>query len=320
MIDFVITWVDDKDPHWRSEFEKYQNQGSGDQSETRFRDWDILVYWFRGVEKFAPWVNKIHFVTQGHLPEWLNIEHEKINIVKHSDFIPEKYLPTFNSHTIELSFHRISGLSENYVYFNDDTFLISSIDPCDQAAMGILKGSGVYQHTNLANLIFLQRYCDSKYSTIVKNFRNWITLKYGMFSIYNIGFLLVSSFYTGFYNFHLPQAHKKSNLNKLWSLSEADLDFSCYHKFRNYSSVNQYLQRYISLVENKFYPVNMFRRGKMFDISGDNIYEAFEFIVYQKMPMVCINDNNSVSDFESNKRILKKAFESIFPDKSTFEI
>lgn len=329
MIDFIIAWVDGKDPKWQSEFKKYKSLNSGDQSDARFRDWDILEYWFRGVEKFAPWVNRIHFVTQGHLPKWLNIEHEKLNIVKHSDFIPDEYLPTFNSHTIELNFHRINDLSENYVYFNDDMFLISPVEsdfffrnnlPCDQAALGILKGNGAYQHTNLENLIFIHNHYESKYSIVFKKPSNWITLKYGMFAIYNIGFLLASSFYTGFYNFHLPQPHKKSNLNKLWSLSEVDIDFSCRSKFRNYSSVNQYLQRYISLVENKFNPVNMFRRGRMFDISGGNIDAAFEFIANQKMPMICVNDNGSVLDLKSSKKMIREAFELILPDKSSFEI
>ena len=85
MIDFVITWVDDTDPVWLFDRGRYCGipAVSGD---CRFRDWGLLQYWFRGVEKFAPWVNKVHFVTYGHLPEWLNTDHPKINIVKHADY------------------------------------------------------------------------------------------------------------------------------------------------------------------------------------------------------------------------------------------
>ena len=71
-IDFVITWVDGNDPAWIAERKKY-NSKSGDKSDTRFRDWELLKYWFRGVEKYAPWVRKIHFVTWGHYPSWLNV-------------------------------------------------------------------------------------------------------------------------------------------------------------------------------------------------------------------------------------------------------
>ncbi|MBQ6357217.1 MAG: capsule biosynthesis protein CapK, partial [Solobacterium sp.] len=40
--------------------------------DNRFKDWGLFKYWFRGVEKFAPWVNKIYFITWGHVPTWLD--------------------------------------------------------------------------------------------------------------------------------------------------------------------------------------------------------------------------------------------------------
>lgn len=77
-IDFVIAWVDGNDPEWRREKSDRISGISGfdrvDDREERYRDWDNLHYWFRGVEKFAPWVRKIHLVTWGHIPHWLNIE------------------------------------------------------------------------------------------------------------------------------------------------------------------------------------------------------------------------------------------------------
>ena len=74
-IDFVVTWVDMNDPEWQKEFSKYsgdRNNIRNGVSEARFRDYGFLKYWFRGVEKFAPWVRKIHFVTSGQKPEWLD--------------------------------------------------------------------------------------------------------------------------------------------------------------------------------------------------------------------------------------------------------
>ena len=62
-IDFVIAWVDGNDPAWRAEKDKYDLRPSKGSAEVRFRDWNNLRYWFRGVEKFAPWVRKVHFVT-----------------------------------------------------------------------------------------------------------------------------------------------------------------------------------------------------------------------------------------------------------------
>ena len=126
-IDFVITWVDGSDKAWLDEKKCYSPKADNDDSEERYRDWELLKYWFRGVEKFAPWVRKIHFITWGHVPQWLNTEHPKLHIVRHEDYIPKEYLPVFNCNVLEIYMHKIEGLSEQFVYFNDDVFLIEAL-------------------------------------------------------------------------------------------------------------------------------------------------------------------------------------------------
>ena len=100
-IDIVIPWVDGNDIKWQNEKNKYkQKKDEKLNNSSRFRDWDNLQYIFRGIEKFMPWVNNIFFITWGHLPKWLNVDNPKLKIINHKDYIPSKYLPTFNSHTI----------------------------------------------------------------------------------------------------------------------------------------------------------------------------------------------------------------------------
>lgn len=87
-IDFVITWVNMDDPEWQKEFAKYSGKTVTEKNsvtDARFRDYGFLKYWFRGVEKFAPWVRKIHFITSGQKPDWLDAENPKINLVSHKD-------------------------------------------------------------------------------------------------------------------------------------------------------------------------------------------------------------------------------------------
>src|SRR5699024_12780724 len=110
-------------PEKQNEKQKYEEVITGDKRNIRFRDWDNLQYWFRAVEEYAPWVNKIHFVTWGHIPNWLNTEHPKLNVVKHEDFLEKQYLPVFNSRAIEINLHKIPGLAEKFVYFNDEMFI-----------------------------------------------------------------------------------------------------------------------------------------------------------------------------------------------------
>ncbi|MER5060091.1 glycosyl transferase, partial [Providencia stuartii] len=131
-IDFVIPWVDHNDHLWQKDFKQYNtNNKEEDSSFERYRDWGLLKYWFRGVENNAPWVNKIHFITYGHYPDWLNINHPKINIVRHDSYIPSKYLPVFSSHPIEIFINRIPNLSDKFVYFNDDMYLINKVEQTD---------------------------------------------------------------------------------------------------------------------------------------------------------------------------------------------
>ena len=110
-IDLVVTWVDESDLNWQSEKRKYEadikKEIDTDNLVERYRDWNILRFWFRSVEKYAPWIRKVFFVTYGHLPEWINLNNEKLVVVKHEDFIPQEYLPTFSCRPIELNLWRI---------------------------------------------------------------------------------------------------------------------------------------------------------------------------------------------------------------------
>jgi len=113
-IDFIVTWVDSNDPAWIESYNYFRpNKPIVDRG--RFRDWNLFKFWFRAVEKYAPWVNKVFLVTNGKFPDWINPNCKKLVLVKHSDYIPEEKLPTFNSNTIELYFNRIKGLSEQKV-------------------------------------------------------------------------------------------------------------------------------------------------------------------------------------------------------------
>ena len=134
-------------------------------SEVRYRDWDTLKYWFRGVEKFAPWVGNIYFVTDDQKPEWLNVDHPKLKWVKHTDFIPKEYLPTFNSHAIFLNLHRIEGISEKFVLWNDDVFLLKDVSPddffvngkpCDYPTLTFFNMCDFFGHLGLNNMILMR--------------------------------------------------------------------------------------------------------------------------------------------------------------------
>jgi UDP-N-acetylglucosamine-lysosomal-enzyme len=129
-VDIVYTWVDGGDPEWKriknhylelSNLEKPVSLDSS--SDSRFNDHQELKYSLRSIWKYAPFVNHIYIVTMGQKPYWFK-EHPKITFIDHKDiFVNLDHLPTFNSQAIEAHLHRIKGLSEYFIYFNDDVFL-----------------------------------------------------------------------------------------------------------------------------------------------------------------------------------------------------
>src|SRR5690625_716049 len=328
-IDFVIPWVDGSDPNWQNEKSKYDKTVTGDKRNIRYRDLDNLIYWFRGVEKFAPWVNKIHFVTWGHLPSWLNTQHPKLNILYHQDFIPEKYLPTFNTRPIELNFHRIEGLSNHFVYFNDDMFIIKPTEkkdffkkglPCDTAVLMPLISK--FRNSTMANVANVMEVINTTYEknrAIKKNISKWFHISYGKYLLSTLLMLPYKDF-TGFLNQHLPNSYLKSTYEELWEDEYKILDKTCDNKFRTGRDVNQQLLKYKQFAEGNFSPRSP-RIGKTFHFNNNN-KDIVQSIKRQKFKLICINDNDSdpIEDFEYQKEVVKSAFNYILDKKSSFEI
>ena len=132
-IDVVYTWVDGADPDWQKDFRRHLDEvGEGlvesAHDPARFRSRDELRYSLRSVWAYCGWVRNIYIVTAGQVPAWLK-EHPRVRIVSHEEILPEGALPTFNSHAIEAAIHRIDGLSEHFVYFNDDMFIARPLRP-----------------------------------------------------------------------------------------------------------------------------------------------------------------------------------------------
>lgn len=99
---------------------------------SRFADNDELKYSLRSLERYAPWVRKVYIVTNGQIPSWLNLDCPRVTIVTHEEIFPNKsHLPTYSSPAIETHLHRIRGLSQRFIYLNDDVFFGWNVWPED---------------------------------------------------------------------------------------------------------------------------------------------------------------------------------------------
>ena len=136
-IDIVIPWVNPTEK-WislKNKFEKEEkiNKKKDFNGESRYRDWGFFPLWFRGIEKYCPWLRYIYLILQdeSQIPQWLNINHPKLKIIYHREYIPEELLPTFNSNTLELYIPRINEVSKNYILCNDDTYFFNYTSESD---------------------------------------------------------------------------------------------------------------------------------------------------------------------------------------------
>lgn len=331
-IDFVVTWVDGNDPIWRAEKDKYSNnvskKGNGNE---RYRDWDQFMYWFRAVEKYAPWARKVFLITYGHIPEWLNTNCDKLVVVNHKDYIPEEFLPTFSSIPIELNMHRIKGLSEHFVYFCDDFYLTKEVSRNDFFVNGIPKYcsiaspifngeyNGPFSHQLFGNIGMINGKFNIQES-IEKNPELWFNSVYKNKIFYN-KFAYKISYLSGMYFSHLGCSYRKSTFEKVWKEYSKRLFEISKHRFREYSDVNHQVVSLWDIMSGDFIPVDDKYYGIKFDALSKQINEISAAFKEKNHLMVCLNDSVDVNDdnFAEIKSKLDCILDSAFPEKSSFE-
>jgi len=328
-IDFVVTWVDMEDPKWKEDFAKYSDKidnSKNELSEARFRDYGFLKYWFRGVEKFAPWVRKIHFVTCGQKPDWLNVNNPKINLVNHEDYIPNQFLPCFNSSLIEIYLHKIQDIAENFVYFNDDFFIINEVEPerffknglpCDIAAFRYNSGLGLWAKCLKNNIELINLHFNKK-EIMQRDHDKWFTKNYGKKSRLNY-FLKFSSKFVTLCTPHNAQPYLKSIFEEVWQNCEKELTKMSYNRFRSEKDYTQELFRTWQICKGAFEPYNTYRDTKMFPLILKS-KQAVEAVKNQSHKLICLNDNVHIRNYTQVMRNLQEAFDCILPEKSGFEV
>ncbi len=125
-IDAVYTWVDATDPGWREQLAAYRGVESLDLD--RFAQSDELRYSLRSLDLFAPWIRRVHILSNCRPPAWFQPS-DRVRWVDHREVIDGSFLPLFNSEAIETFLHRISDLTEHFLYLNDDFFIWNDADP-----------------------------------------------------------------------------------------------------------------------------------------------------------------------------------------------
>ena len=337
-IDFVLPWVDGTDKKWLEQKRKYEQsetsmaQGDVDaNADCRYRDYGLLQYWFRATERFAPWVNRVFFVTCGQKPGWLDESNPKLRLVNHTDYIPPAHLPTFHSNTIELNLHRIPDLSEHFVLFNDDVFLLRPISPefffkkglpvlgcdlgiprwlgCSNTSRIALNNSGVLkQSLNVEQLVWrnIWKFIDVRSLGFARAIKNLVS--------FAVNRIVIQGTFG-----HLAQPHLKSTLETIWRAQPTVLERTSSSRFRTDACVNHWLACAWNMISGNFFPANEKRNGEFITLTNETLAHACEAIRRQASPQLCLNDKGSNTNPAHCFEEIAKAFEELLPEKSSFE-
>lgn len=330
-IDFVVTWVDDNDNEWNRKKEEYSarqvSATNGMSSKKAYRDWETFNYWFRGVEKFAPWVNRVYLVTDNQMPEWLNTKNTKLALVNHTDFISKEALPIFNSNAIEANIHRIPGLSEHFVVFNDDMFITSPVKPTDFFdTNGIPKGRTSikpiipdrYGTANFqVNDMEIINYYFSK-KEIIKNAK-LLSRKQGLKNLLRTLLYRTDGHFLGFLEDHMPYALLKSTYIEVWNKEASVLEETTKSRFREPANTNIWLFKYWQFASGKI-SVRNEEIGRLFSLDWADENNLWKLIPSRKYKIMCINDGFDIKNEAHIKTNLDRSLKNLFPEKSSFEI
>ena len=291
-MDIVITYVDGNDPVWKQDYEKYTNVPV---MQKRFRDWGTLKYLLRGIEANMPFIRNVYLVVShsSQVPQWA--DQSQLKIVLHKDIIPADYLPTFNCNPIEMHLHRIDGLDEEYLYFNDDLYPLAPCRPEDFFRDG--KGVLGFSRHFLAS---------GMYKKICRNSDTHARKALGL----KPSFCFVRPQHTCTPMF-------KSECEQLYSILEQDI-LASLTRVRTSENLNQYLFLDYQLYKGRM--INEKISNKHYSVAVTSPEKLKSFILSPTRNLMCVNDVRlSEERYLKLRSAMIEAFEQKFPHKSRFE-
>lgn len=307
-IDIVYLWVDGNDPRWLAKHNacigKTEDK-SAVNCKGRYSDNDELKYSLRSVEMYAPWIRKIFIVTDNQVPKWLDTSNPKIRIVDHKEILPEVSLPCFNSRLIEHFLYKIPGLSEHFLYANDDMFINRPVTPATFFAadgLPIIRfNRRPFRKFTLWFKEKVQGKALSNYVQAIRNSAELVEKRYGI--------------YYGGKTHHNIDAYLKSDYRHVGDVFRNEIGAMLTHHVRSADDVQRNIYSYVALAEKRAHLHYVTRRTSFrLHIQNESHYGKLE--KYNPI-LFCMNDSQYAKD-EDRERA-KAYLDRRFPEKSQFE-
>ena len=293
-IDLIIPMVFPADPEWQREYARYSGRDA--RSHVRYRSWDTEELLVRCCLKYMPWLRRIHILLarESQVQGWMEriadaqtaTDGPRLSIVFHRDFMPGKCLPCFSSPCFEMFLGDIPGLSEQFIYANDDMFPLSPLAPED-----FFRGGLPCQHVR-----------EEPFPAIPNMFQRKCMFQQNM-----IGAPFGRSFSTTW----LRGGHSfapllKASCREVWRRHGRELERHLYPLQRTDRSCNHYIfwlyQHFAGL-----YVDHAPRRQLVLDSVPTDSLAAI--IRDPGAGIVCINDNESIRDWRRRAAVVREALE-----------
>lgn len=330
-IDIVYTWVNNYDTSWLKNKTEYLNKTNkkvipnNSIGNERFEDHDELKYSLRSIEKYIPWVRYIYIITDKQKPSWIDYNNKRIHIIDHSEIFPS-YIkkPVYNSLLIEWYIHNIPELSENFIYLNDDFFILKKLKKTDF----FVNDCPVSYITALQKLdreILIPSKFNSR--TFFKDFSDYLdSLPLRKLNWYENTVDMIAAQYNNNYGCywvkHVPLAFKKSVLKELLNIYQPYV--------KRYMADKHFRSKYDIAIQWLYIPYLLERKG--LKINTDNVLYEYDFgfsnINQKKLELLKIthDDNYLFLNINQNGKLTRnlinstvKALSLHFPKKSIFE-
>lgn len=306
-IDLVYLFVDGNDPKWIAKRDKIIGKPTNRQEHCagRYANHDELKYSLRSIEKYAPWINKIFIVTDQQIPEWLNTSNAKVKIVDHNEIMPVSSLPCFNSVVIEHHLHNIPGLSEHFLYANDDMFLNKPVSP------NFFFSDDNYPIIRLNPRFFRKIYYWFRenifkkqldiYNKTIQNAATLVRDKYGIY-------------YSG-KTHHNIDAYLKSTFGYTRQIFDKEISATLGNRVRSASDIQRNIYSYVALAEKVGHLKYVSQHTSFrLHINKRHHYRKFERF---KPTLFCMNDSQFANEDDRKCAII--FLNRLFPLKSQFE-
>lgn len=306
-IDLVYLWVDGSDPKWIAKHNACIGAPSAaeENCKGRYVSNDELKYSLRSAEKYAPWIRKIFIVTDNQVPEWLDTSNPKIQIVDHTEILPPESLPCFNSVIIEHHLHRIPGLSEHFLYANDDMYFNRPVTPETFFAR---DGLPIIRMNRRPFRKYVLRY---KTKVQGKKLRNYIQ------TIHNSALLVekkYGTYYTG-KTHHNIDAYLKSSFRHAREVFDTEINATLKNHMRASNDIQRNIYSYVALAEKQGHRRYVGQHTSFrLHIDNKRLYEKFERF---NPILFCMNDSQYAND--DDRKYANEYVSRLFPDKSQFE-